>query len=94
MNEINPAFAFKQRLEQSADLHPECPPAGRGRKAWLRDRLAEVEVIVTELDVVDWFTGRDQPDQKVTRALARILEIDAAWLRGSPPPIRPKHDPT
>jgi len=72
--------AFAIRLQQSEDLHPECPPEGPRRRAWLIRQLEQQGVAVSDREFGEWMMGDSQPEPEVSRALAQILEVDAAWL--------------
>lgn len=73
---------FARRLEQACENHPQCPTDEyRGKKKWLYDRLSEeFGINVSPEAVRKWFTGETRPRPKAMNAVARLLEVDEAWL--------------
>lgn len=67
--------AFSSRLNQACDGHPEIPPYGQGRQTWIKDRLG-----VSAEAVRKYFQGIARPRPGKMKELARMLEVDEAWL--------------
>lgn len=67
--------AFAQRLNTACDGHPHVPPYGHGRQTWVKDKLD-----VSHEAVRKWFMGETRPRPAKMRALAKILDVDEAWL--------------
>ncbi len=78
---------FKQRLASACDRHPDVPPAGDGRQAWLADKLK-----VSAEASRKWFSGRSRPRPAMMARLAQVLECDEAWLSLGITPLRDKKD--
>lgn len=66
---------FAQRLNIACDGHPHIPPYGHGRQTWVKEKLD-----VSHEAVRKWFVGETRPRPAKMRELARVLEVDEAWL--------------
>lgn len=66
---------FANRLALACDGHPHVPPYGQGRQSWLRERLN-----VSHEAVSRWFAGASRPRPGKMRELAKVLDVDEAWL--------------
>lgn len=66
---------FAQRLNTACDGHPHIPEYGHGRQTWIKEKLD-----VSHEAVRKWFSGETRPRPLKMKALARILEVDEAWL--------------
>lgn len=67
---------FNQRLQLACDNLPEIvPPYGHGRQVYVARKLK-----VTQEAVRKWFTGDARPKMLKMRELAKLLEVDEAWL--------------
>lgn len=66
---------FYRRLKQVCDDSPIIPPFGQGRQVYLATNLG-----VTQEAVRKWFTGESRPRTAMMRELAKLLEVDEAWL--------------
>lgn len=71
---------FAARLEQTADLHPHCPPKHHGRLEWVADQMRKQNITVSNETVRKWFSGESRPTQDKAEALARVFDADASWL--------------
>jgi hypothetical protein len=57
------------------------PAHNHGRQAWVRLQLAEkCGVAVSSETISKWFTGVARPRPEKITALARVLDVDEAWL--------------
>lgn len=80
---------FARRLVQACEGHPHVPPYGQGRQAWIKENMR-----VSHEAVSRWFKGDSRPRPNRMEKLARILEVDEAWLAlgvtpsASPPEAR------
>ncbi|QXV73608.1 transcriptional regulator protein [Rhizobium phage RHph_X2_30] len=82
--------SFAKRMEVACENHPRAP-SGHGRQKWVREQMAEVfHVKVSPEAVRKWFAGEARPRPKVMSQIARILEVDEAWLSLG---IKPKSPP-
>lgn len=83
--------AFAKRLETACENHPRSP-SGHGRQKWVRERLQETcNVKVSPEAVRKWFAGEARPRPAVMKDLARVLEVDEAWLSlGRMPDMMPR----
>lgn len=66
---------FAQRLALACDGHPHVPPYGQGRQSWIRERMN-----VSHEAVSRWFAGASRPRPGKIRELAKVLDVDEAWL--------------
>lgn len=66
---------FAQRLNTACDGHDLIPAYGQGRQTWVKEQLG-----VSHEAVRKWFTGQTRPRPDKMRHLARVLEVDEAWL--------------
>lgn len=94
--EVNPPRvirdkAFAKRLETACENHPHSP-SGHGRQKWVREQLkATCNVTVSPEAVRKWFAGEARPRPAVMKDLARVLEVDEAWLSlGRMPDMTPR----
>lgn len=71
---------FAKRLEVAVENH-HLAPSGHGRQKWLRDRIHEnFSVTLSPEAVRKWFAGEARPRPQVMHQVARVLEVDEAWL--------------
>ena len=87
-----PEKAFARRLEIACEGNPHCPTDQyRGKQKWVYDNLAEqFEINVSPEAVRKWFAGETRPRRAAMSALARLLEVDEAWLTlGVKPDLTP-----
>lgn len=71
---------FAKRLDVAMNSHPGAPDA-HGRQKWLRERLITYgNTDVSPEAVRKWFAGLSRPRPSIMRELARVLEVDEAWL--------------
>lgn len=85
--------AFAKRLEIACESHPHCPTDQyRGKQKWIYEQLdSEFGVKVSAEAVRKWFSGESRPRPKVMANLARLLEVDEAWLSlGIRPTMTPR----
>ena len=85
--------AFAKRLEIACEGHPHCPTDQyRGKQKWLYEGLdSEFGVKVSAEAVRKWFSGESRPRPKVMSFIARLLEVDEAWLSlGITPDLTPR----
>lgn len=66
---------FPRRLKQVCDESQIVPPYGHGRQVYVSRKLK-----VTQEAVRKWFTGEARPRTGKMRELAKLLEVDEAWL--------------
>ena len=72
---------FAKRLLATLEAHPDVPGKHFGQQLWLRDNMAKRQnVDVTKETIRKWVTGEAQPKTDKMKALARLLEVDEAWL--------------
>ncbi len=77
--------SFAQRLNTACDGHPHIPSYGQGRQTWIKEQLD-----VSHEAVRKWFTAESRPRPEKMKALARVLEVDEAWLAlGITPDLTP-----
>lgn len=77
---------FNRRLKQVCDDSKIVPPYGHGRQVYIAKKLK-----VTQEAVRKWFTGGARPRTDKMRDLAKLLEVDEAWLSlGIEPEMAPK----
>lgn len=74
--------AFAKRLVLACEGNPNCPTdQSRGKQKWIYDNLlSEFGVRVSAEAVRKWFAGESRPRPKVVSYIARLLEVDEAWL--------------
>ena len=86
--------AFAKRLDQACENHPHVPTDEyRGKKKWIYDHLQEDFGITASAEAVrKWFTGEARPRPKTMAAIARLLEVDEAWLSLGLKPDVPQAD--
>lgn len=85
--------AFARRLNKACEDHPHCPTDQyRGKQKWVYEGLErEFGVKVSAEAVRKWFSGESRPRPKVMAFLARLLDVDEAWLSlGIVPEISPQ----
>jgi hypothetical protein len=71
---------FAARLDTAINGHPGSPD-GHGRQKWLRERMLQfASVDVSPEAVRKWFGGFSRPRPSIMREIARVLEVDEAWL--------------
>lgn len=82
MGEVrNPDFAA--RLERACIDHPNCPTdLYRGKQKWLREELIALNqnFSVSAEAIRKWFSGETRPRPKMMKAVAKVLNVDEAWL--------------
>lgn len=67
---------FKHRLTMACDNLPEIvPPYGQGRQVYIARKLR-----ITQEAVRKWFSGDARPKFNKMRELAKLLDVDEAWL--------------
>lgn len=76
---------FSQRLNLACDGHPHVPAYGQGRQSWIKENLG-----VSHEAVSRWFAGASRPRPSKMKALAKVLDVDEAWLALG---ITPASDP-
>lgn len=84
--------AFAKRLEIACEGNPHCPTdQHRGKQKWIYDKLLEeFGVRVSPEAVRKWFYGESRPRPKIMSYVARLLEVDEAWLSlGIKPDLAP-----
>jgi len=84
--------AFAKRLETACEGNPHCPTdQHRGKQKWIYDKLLEeFGVRVSPEAVRKWFYGESRPRPKIMSYVARLLEVDEAWLSlGIKPDLTP-----
>lgn len=81
---------FIKRLEIACENHPRCP-TGHGRQRWIRDEITtHFKLTLSPEAVSKWFSGASRPNLETMRFLARVLEVDEAWLSlGKTPELTP-----
>jgi Helix-turn-helix. len=73
--------AFALRLQKACDDNPRVPAYNHGRQAWVRAQLVErYGVNVSNETVSKWFTGVSRPRPEKITTIAKLLEVDEAWL--------------
>ncbi len=79
--EAKRAAEFAKRLTDSCNKDPRVPNLNRGRLTWLRRRLKETSDVIVSVETVrKWFSGDSKPRDDKLRHIARLLEVDEAWL--------------
>lgn len=84
--------AFAKRLDIACEGNPHCPTElYRGKQKWVYDGLEqEFGIKVSSEAVRKWFKGESRPRPKIMTYLARLLEVDEAWLSlGLTPDLTP-----
>lgn len=82
---------FAQRFTQACDASSKNPPAAYGRLTWIKNQLAELGADVSVETVRKWYSGEVKPRPDKLALLARILEVDEAWLSlGVDPNLTPR----
>lgn len=77
---------FAQRLKTACDRNSNVPPYGRGRQTWVKECMQ-----VSHEAVRKWFAGESRPRPEGMRRLAKVLDVDEAWLAlGIAPDMQPK----
>lgn len=71
----NATIEFSKRLETACDGNPAVPEAGKGRQVALADKLK-----VSQEAVRKYFSADSRPKPSTMTELARILNVDEAWL--------------
>lgn len=77
--------AFAKRLLTACEQSDKIPDFGQGQQSFLRDELK-----VSAEGVRRWFSGEARPRPDKMRQLAKLLEVDEAWLSLG---IAPESDP-
>ncbi|WP_155913494.1 helix-turn-helix domain-containing protein [Asticcacaulis sp. AC466] len=77
---VYPYKEFGERLKQACDGNPDVPEPNYGRLGWFVEKLANVGVTASAETVRKWFAGETFPRAKAIDGLARILQVDLAWL--------------
>lgn len=74
---------FAQRLEIACEGNPNCPTDEyRGKQKWIYDNLEKKFGIKVSPEAVrKWFASESEPRKPAMMALAKLLEVDPAWLR-------------
>ncbi|WP_165842827.1 helix-turn-helix domain-containing protein [Phenylobacterium deserti] len=83
---------FALRLQKACDRNAHVPAYNRGRQAWVRSQLVErFDTNVSVETVSKWFTGVARPRANKIGALAKLLNVDEAWLaEGAPAEAAPE----
>lgn len=74
---------FAARLERACIDHPHCPTdLYRGKQKWLREELSALDqgFSASAEAIRKWFAGESRPRPKMMRAVAKVLNVDEAWL--------------
>jgi hypothetical protein len=72
---------FAQRLERACDDHPLVPPKNHGRLGYISNAMRTITgQKVSWESVRKWSYGEARPRPKNMKVLARVLEVDEAWL--------------
>lgn len=66
---------FARRLNQACDDLGNIPPLGQGRQVYFARKLK-----VSQEAVRKWFSGEARPRVRVMVELAKLLNVDPAWL--------------
>lgn len=84
--------AFALRLQKACDDNPRVPAYNHGRQAWVRSQLVErYGMNVSNETVSKWFTGVSRPRPDKITTIAKLLEVDEAWLAlGVPGDVEPR----
>lgn len=83
---------FALRLQEACDANPYVPAYNYGRQAWVKAQLEQrFKVSVSNETVSKWFTGVARPRPDKINLLAKLLEVDEAWLAlGVAPELAPR----
>jgi transcriptional regulator with XRE-family HTH domain len=83
---------FALRLQEACDENPYVPAYNYGRQAWVKTQLQQrFKVSVSNETVSKWFTGVARPRPDKINLLAKLLEVDEAWLAlGVAPELTPR----
>lgn len=84
--------AFAQRLATASDHHPRVPPLRSGRLTWFQQQFKDRHGMVMSLETIrKWFYGEAKPRPEKLTLLAKMLEVDEAWLSlGHEPELQPR----
>jgi hypothetical protein len=82
---------FADRLTMAFDGHPHAPALHHGRLRWIQDQFKDrFKVQISPESARRWFGGIAKPKPDKMTMLARILEVDEAWLAiGTAPDMEP-----
>lgn len=84
---------FARRLETACEGNPNCPTEQyRGKQKWIYEGLeSQFGMRVSPEAVRKWFAGESRPRPSAMKLLARLLEVDEAWLSlGITPDLTPR----
>lgn len=83
---------FALRLQKACDQNSHVPAYNHGRQAWVRQQLDQrFDTSVSNETVSKWFTGVARPRPDKIRLLAKLLDVDEAWLAlGVEPELDPR----
>jgi transcriptional regulator with XRE-family HTH domain len=83
---------FARRLGQACDGNPLVPAYNRGRLTWLREQLVKRFGETVSVETIrKWVHGEVKPRPEKLTLLARLLEVDEAWLSlGISPELTPR----
>lgn len=76
---------FSARLIQACDDCPAIPPYGKGRQVVIADKIG-----VSQEAVRKWFVNESIPKPEKMADLAKLLDVDEAWLALGVKPELPK----
>jgi len=77
---------FADRLKQACDGNPDVPAPYRGRQSWVAEKLK-----ISHEASRKWFAGLSRPRSDKMRELAKLLNVDEAWLAlGQTPTLDPR----
>lgn len=68
---------FAQRLKQACDQNTSIPPHGKGQQVHIANSMNPK---VSQEAVRRWFEGQSKPRPKLMTQLAKVLNVDEAWL--------------
>lgn len=71
---------FASRLESACDAHAHAPAFKRGRYSWVLEGLERQGITVSRQTVHQWFKGVMKPRGNKMHALAKMMDVDEAWL--------------
>lgn len=74
---------FAARLERACIDHPYCPTdLYRGKQKWLREELDALgqDFSASAEAIRKWFAGESRPRPRMMKAVAKVLNVDEAWL--------------
>lgn len=76
---LHPDFA--ERFQLACEGNPHVPPQHYGRLGWIVKQLEERHGIKTSAETIRrWSSGEARPRNSKMKALAELLQVDAAWL--------------